>query len=122
MGMSETSEVTITPHEEIILATVDCGQMRDEQANALQKEVTAAAEGTPELPVVVDMTKVEYIPSVTIGALVALWKRFDQAKRRFILVGLQPQIRKTLAVCRLDKVFEISESVDEALARIKQSE
>ncbi len=120
--MSETSEVTITPHEEIILATVDCGQMRDEQANALQKEVTAAAEGTPELPVVVDMTKVEYIPSVTIGALVALWKRFDQAKRRFILVGLQPQIRKTLAVCRLDKVFEISESVDEALARIKQSE
>jgi len=118
--MSQASEIVITPHEEIVLAALEFPRMRDEQADAVQAEVAAAAEKTPDLPVVLDMSKVEYVPSRGIGALVALLQKFKQDSRRFILADLQPHVRETLTVCRLDKLFELCDSVDEALARIRE--
>ena len=119
--MPEASEVIITAHEEMVVAALEFAQMRDEQANALQTEVAAAAERTSDLPVVLDMSKVEYVPSRGIGTLVVLWKQFKEDGRRFMLAGLQAQVRQTLTVCRLDKLFEICDSVDEALARIREA-
>ncbi len=120
--MAQAGEIAITPHEEIVLAAPQFSRMRDSEARSLQTEVAAAAERAPNLPVVLDMSNVEYVPSRGIGTLVALLQNFKKGARRFILAGLQPSVRQTLTVCRLDKFFEICDTVDEALARIREPE
>ncbi len=119
-GMAELSVITIEPNDKIVLATVECERMEDEHAQVMQTEVTTAAEGAPDLPVVLDMSKVTMLPSMSIGAIVTLWQKFKQENRRFILVGLHDEIRETLTICRLDKLFEICETVEDALSRIQQ--
>ena len=119
--MPELNEITIKPHEEIVWIALECERMEDERATALQAAVAEAAEKAPALPVVLDMSKIQMLPSLSIGALVAVWRRLKEGGQRFILVGLQPAVRQTLTTCRLDKVFDICDDVDQALSRVRQS-
>ncbi len=119
--MSQSQEIVIKTDSQAILVCLECVQMSDEHARALQSEVSLAAEQAPGLPVIVDMSKVEFLPSLGIGMLVTLLQQFKQDGRQFMLVSLQPKARETLTICRLDKLFEIYENLDEALSRIRQS-
>ncbi len=119
--MTESSAITITSEGPMLLAKVHCEHMGDDAAQALGAEVLAAAAQAAALPVVLDLSAVTMIPSLCIGSLVALWRNFSQGKRRFILVGLQPKVRETLTVCRLDKLFEICDSLDEAKTRLSRA-
>ena len=117
--MSQTPEITIETTEELILGTIERAQMDDEHARSMRTEVARAAEQTPGLPVVLDMSKVEILMSISIGLLIALLQKFKAEGRRFILAGLQPKVRETLTICRLDKLFEICDSVEEGRSRLK---
>ena len=116
--MSQTPEIVIETTEGLILGTIECSQMDDEHAKTVRTEVARAAEQAPGLPVVLDMSKVQMLLSISIGLLVALLQQFKAEGRRFILAGLQPKVRETLAICRLDKLFDICDSVDEARSRL----
>lgn len=114
----EADEITIDAQDGILLARAAYPCLEDEHAQALMQRVLSAAEQTPVLPVVLDLSQVNSMPSMSIGALVALWKKLKDGKRRFILAAVQPQVRQTLAVCRLDKLFELCDSVEEAKRRL----
>ena len=118
--MPESSEIAIVPHDEIVWARLECDRMEEEHAKSMQSAVSAAAEKANGLPVVLDLTRVDTMPSLSIGALVSLWQDLKQKGQRLILAGLRPNVRQTLTVCRLDKIFEITESVDEAVSRVRQ--
>jgi len=120
--MSEDTLVVVTPHDEMLLVAPQFVRMRDQEAGALQLRVAAAAETTPGLPVVIDMSNVEYVPSRGIGTLVVILQNLKKEDRRLILAALQSPVRETLTVCRLDKFFEIFDTVDDALARIREPE
>ena len=112
--------LSIEGHDEIVLAAVQCARLDEDLTRRMQEEVAAAASRVEGLPVVLDMSAVEFIPSLSLGALVKLLMDFKEKGRRFILAGVQPPIRGALAVTRLDKVFEMYNTVDEALSRIRQ--
>ena len=119
--MSDEKTVSIEPHDEILLAVVGCTLMEEQHTQAMQAEVSAAAEETRQLPVVLDLSNVAFIPSMALGALVVLLREFREHGQRFILAGLQPEVRSTLALTRLDKLFEICDSVEDALTQVRQS-
>ncbi len=115
----ESNGIVITNPEGMVLATLECTHMEDDHARAMQTEVIAAAAKAGTLPVVLDMTKVATVPSLSIGALVTLWKSFQQAGRRFIIVGVQPKVKEVLVICRLDTLFEMADTLVEAQSRLK---
>lgn len=117
--MSEQPVITLEPHNEIILTSVQCERLDGELTAELQTEVSIAAQVNTRLPVVLDMSKVEFFPSLSLGILVKLLGEFKKRGQRFILVGIQQPIRGALALTRLDKLFEIYDTVDEALVRIR---
>jgi anti-sigma B factor antagonist len=119
--MSQQKAVSITPHDEIVLAAVHCAEMDEERTRQMHDGVLAAAAEARHLPVVLDLSEVEFLPSLSIGALVGLLTELKKAGQRFILVGIQPLVRETLAVTRLDRVFDIHDTVDEALEEIRQA-
>jgi anti-sigma B factor antagonist len=116
--MSEQEVISIEPHEQLIWARIQHAQMDEELTSRMQKQVSEAAEKSRNLPVALDLSKVEFFPSLSLGALVNIMSELKKHQQRFVLIGIQPPIRGALAVTRLDKLFEIYEDADEALAHL----
>jgi len=117
--MTQANEITITAQDGIILARVTCAHMEDQHAQALVVQLMAAADESPSLPIVLDLSAVAIMPSMSIGVLVTLWRSFHDRRQRFILAAAQPSVRQTLTLCRLDKVLEICDGVEEARLRLR---
>ena len=64
--------------------------------------------------VVVDMTKVDFIDSSGLGAIVAALKQVPDG-RSFELAALSKTVGKVFALTRMDSVFTIHDNVDAAL-------
>jgi anti-anti-sigma factor len=115
--MSEIKEIKIESSNEMIIAELQCSDMDEQHTTDMQEKISATAEQT-QLPVVLDMSKVEFMPSLSLGALISIMQNLKRNDQRFILAGLQPKVRETLTACRLDKLFEIFDSVDDVKASI----
>ena len=66
--------------------------------------------------VIIDFTKIDYIDSTGIGELVGYLGKFTNQNRKLILVNPSERIQKLLRLAKLDTVFKIYASEDEALS------
>ncbi len=66
--------------------------------------------------VLVDMTKVPYVDSTGIGFLVSSHMAVSNQGGSFKLLGLNSRIREVLRITKLEKIFEIFDTEEEALA------
>jgi anti-sigma B factor antagonist len=117
--MPSTSALSIEPAADHILAVVNQPQLNDTLLDKLHADTLAAAAQHPDLPVVLDLSLVNYVPSLALGTLVMLMRHLKNSNRRFMLVGLQPDVRTVLTITRLDKLFEIHPNLPEALKTIR---
>ncbi len=72
---------------------------------------TAVAEGTG--PVVLDLSEVEFIDSSGLGAIVASMKAMPEG-RVLELAGLLPAVDKVFRMTRMDRIFTLHASVEDA--------
>ena len=117
--MSELKQIEITNQDKFILAKLQCDKLDEQYTSDMQKKVQEAADQAPNLAVVLDMSEVQFLPSLSLGALVTLMQNSKKRQQRFILVNIQPEVRQTLAICRLDKLFEIYDTVETASQKIQ---
>jgi anti-sigma B factor antagonist len=66
--------------------------------------------------VIIDFTKIDYIDSTGIGELVGYLGKFTTQNRKLILVNPSERIRKLLRLARLDAVFKIFSTEEDAVA------
>jgi anti-anti-sigma factor len=66
--------------------------------------------------VIIDFTKIDYIDSTGIGELVGYLGKFSGQNRKLILVNPSERIQKLLKLAKLDSVFKIYNTEDEAVA------
>lgn len=64
--------------------------------------------------VILDLSTVEFIDSSGLGAIVAAMKQLG-SDRRLDLAGLNPTVEKVFRLTRMDTVFKLYPSMDEAL-------
>ncbi|MCD1626644.1 MAG: STAS domain-containing protein [Paracoccaceae bacterium] len=65
-------------------------------------------------PVILDLSKVEFVDSSGLGAIVAAMKHLGDA-RRLHLAGLLPNVDRVFRLTRMDTVFPIHANVDAAI-------
>ena len=70
-------------------------------------------DGKPNL--IINMTKVEYIDSSGLGALVGGLKRASEYQGKLLLVCTEPQVKKVFEITGLEKVFPIFDTEDQAM-------
>ena len=86
----------------------------DEQNSAeVRASVEAACEKHPTLPVILDLGKVSFIVSFSLGSFVELSQQMKGRGRRLVLVNLQPPVRQVMAITRLNKLFEIKDDMSD---------
>jgi anti-sigma B factor antagonist len=66
--------------------------------------------------VIIDFTKIDYIDSTGIGELVGYLGKFTNQNRKLILVNPSERIQKLLKLAKLDAVFKIYSTEEEAVA------
>lgn len=65
--------------------------------------------------VLVDMARVAYIDSSGIASLVEAYQMARKNRNRFTLVSISQPAMRVLQLARLDKVFAIADTVEDAL-------
>ena len=65
--------------------------------------------------VFVDLSEVSYIDSSGVASLVEAFQLAKQMKSTFALVAVNPAAMRVLALARLDRVFEIHDTLDDGL-------
>ena len=66
--------------------------------------------------VIIDFTKIDYIDSTGIGELVGYLGKFTTQNRKLVLVNPSERIQKLLKLAKLDTVFKIYNTEEEAIA------
>ncbi len=64
---------------------------------------------------IVDLSKVVFIDSAGVGALIACWGKVKQAGGQFRVAGAQSRVLRELRMTALDNVLPLEPSVDSAL-------
>lgn len=72
--------------------------------------------------VVLDLTDLEYMDSTVVGVLVGALHRLKGEGRELVLVNPRERIASLLRTAKLDSLFEIYETVAEALGTIANKE
>src|SRR4051812_46839049 len=66
--------------------------------------------------IVLDFTNVEYLSSAALGKLITMDKKVKAAKGKLRLCNIRKDIYEVFAITRLNKVFDIRNTQDEAVA------
>ncbi|HBR97983.1 MAG TPA: anti-sigma factor antagonist [Gammaproteobacteria bacterium] len=99
---------------EAIMITVD--EARIDAAIAIQfKDSVREMAGDAPARVILDMTKVEFLDSSGLGAVVAVMKQLG-GDRALELAGLTPTVEKVFQLTRMDSVFAIHKDTSAAVS------
>lgn len=98
-----------------LVARISAKLLEDKDLKALSAMVDQAASNPAISIVVLDMAKVHIIPSLGLGVLVQMSAKCKARQQRLKLAGVLPSVRQVLSITRLDRVLELSDSVEAAL-------
>ncbi|SMO68223.1 STAS domain-containing protein [Ruegeria faecimaris] len=108
MGLSSTTTNNIQ------IITVQSNRIDAAMAIQFKENMRTETEGGA-VRVVLDLSGVEFIDSSGLGAIVAAMKQLG-AERRLDLAGLQPFVEKVFRLTRMDTVFKLYPTMDDALS------
>jgi anti-anti-sigma factor len=99
-----------------VIARVNLKLFDDANLKRMDEMIDKAACGRPGVDtIVLDLSRVRILPSLGLGALLQLTNKYKERHQRLILAALQPQVRTTLTITKLDQVLELEDSVEGAL-------
>jgi anti-sigma B factor antagonist len=98
----------------VVVIGVD-GQLIVGNRHELKQKVMDAVEAG-ERKVLIDFTETGYIDSSGLGALVSLSKKLRDTGGELRLAGLNEDLRTLFELTKLDSLFNIADTTDQALA------
>jgi anti-sigma B factor antagonist len=93
------------------------GDLRAEEGHSLVERANDVLEGRGA-QVIIEMSGVPYVTSAGINALVRITAQANTQEQRVVLANPSPLVANVFVVTRLNRFFEIFDSLDEALAKL----
>ncbi len=109
----EGIRIDLSRHGTTAVARI-CGSADMTATEAMKEHLLSLADG-PSERIILDLSGLEFISSEGLGAIIAAHMRCRPHKERLVLAAPREPIRHLLAVTRLDRLFSIYESVDQAM-------
>lgn len=104
--VQEKSEAAVVLHAQ--------GRLTIEDVNTLKRPLEQAWRADAPR-VILDLSECDYVDSSGIALLVEALNRSRKVKKAFVLAAPGPQVQSILQLTRLDKVFQVFPSVQNAL-------
>ncbi len=106
---SDVGEVTVVRFVDRRLVDMDQIQQVGQELNQLVE-----TKGDPKL--LLNFADVDFLSSAALGKLITLDKKLKQSGGQLVLCDIRPEIQEVFAITRLDRLFDIVDDEDEALA------
>ncbi len=98
------------------IVTVNAERIDAAMAIQFKEDMRVETEQGPDR-VILDLSAVSFIDSSGLGAIVASMKQLE-SHRRLDLAGLTPMVDKVFRLTRMDMVFKLFASLDDAKAAV----
>jgi anti-sigma B factor antagonist len=108
--------VTVEKHGNAIVAALNVKLLDDQSLKLLRQVIDQALEDQTISPLVIDLSRVELLPSLGLGIIVKLAGKCTSANRTLKLAALRPQVRQVFSITRLDGLLNLTDTVEAALA------
>jgi anti-anti-sigma factor len=115
MSSAANPVLYVKDNDRAVLATVVCRDLELDTTAKLQSELTTALDAAPTRSLVLDLSSVEFVPSLALGLMVKVRKALAQDGRKCVLVGVRPLVRDAMRATALDRFLVLRGTVDEAL-------
>jgi anti-anti-sigma factor len=113
--MSESAVATVEAGPDAVVIHVQTDRLDEEGLQQLQGLVRAAAEANPAQPVILNLGRVDFLPSMSLASLIRLHTEFQGRRQRLLLAAVQPRVRDVIVMTRLDRFFEMHDDLAAAL-------
>lgn len=108
--------LNVVPNDKAVVIVIQCREFDHAKTEQLKGQLTSIAAGSPDRPILLNLSKVEFMASATLGALVEMRNTFNKAGRRMVLVCVAPAITKLMEATAMQNLFEIHDTVEKALS------
>ena len=81
----------------------------------IEDELFALVSATPAIKILLDFANVEHLSSAALGMLINLQKEVDKQSGTLKLSDINPQIYEVFKITRLSKLFDIHNTVGDAI-------
>ena len=110
-------ELATTTEEQMRIVSVQESRIDAAVAIEFKDAMRTETDNGPDL-IVLDLSNVVFIDSSGLGAIVAAMKNMG-ADRRLALAGLTPTVARVFSLTRMDSVFSVFPTLEDALAELK---
>ncbi len=107
--------VDYTDHATVV-TFIDRKILEEQDIRGLQESLNSVLDQMDDIRLVLDFCNVEFLSSAVLGLLIRLSKRIQERNGKLTLCSISPKIYEVFKITQLNKVFEISDDVENALA------
>ena len=108
--------IVVEPTETGVIARLNVKLLDDQSLKRMDEMVDKAACGRPGATnIVLDLSRVQIVPSLSLGVLLQLVNKYKERRQHLKLAAVQPQVRTAMAITKLDRVFDLHDTVESAM-------
>ena len=116
--MAETSHVTVTKDNGISVARFADRKILEELAiSEIGDELSRIVDSESRIKLLLSFGNVEHLSSAALGMLITLNEKINKSNGRLILAEISPNIYEVFKITRLNKLFEICDTSEQALQK-----
>ena len=110
-----STPVVIEKSGSAVIARVQVKLLDDKDLKLLGQMIDQSA-GEPGIStIVIDLSRVQILPSLGLGALIQISNKCKARQQALKIAATPPAIRQVFAITRLDRVFDLVDSVEAAV-------
>lgn len=93
-----------------------------DEANIQQigEEITSLIDAETEPKLVISFSNVDHLSSAALGTLITIHNRMKGKRGQLRLANIDPQIYEVFVITKLNKLFDIHETTEQAAASLKR--
>ena len=116
-----TPSLAVSEDKDIRLVEFTNNKILDEaNIKEIGDGLTALVDERPHPKLLLDFATVDHLSSAALGMLINVNKRIKERNGQLRLANIKPQIYEVFVITKLNKLFKILPSRDEALASFNQ--
>jgi len=110
------AKLTINQQDNICVVEFEDRKILEELAiNQIQEQLSELIMSQDAPKLLLNFRKVEHLSSAALGVLITLNKLVNESQGQLVLANIHPQIYEVFKITRLNKLFNIKGTTDEAL-------
>jgi anti-sigma B factor antagonist len=94
---------------------VDRNILDEANIQRIGEEISEIIDGDPQPKLLISFTNVDHLSSAALGTLITIHNRLKQKGGQLRLANIDPQIYEVFMITKLNKLFDIHETNEDAL-------